>query len=390
MSVFVKIFDGTHFCCPLELFSYSSTDLRAFICHEKHLPSEDIHVLRNGKPLQDGERLEPDATYQVILGLKGGKGGFGAMLRMIGAQIEKTTNREACRDLSGRRMRDVNNEKNLQSWIEKKKQQEEERERKRREKLERMRSRPKHFFVDPSYDKQKEAVTESLEEAVSKGIEAAGSSGASASGVKRAVPEDSDSDDDVEDVTIKKQCMWLGVEGIDEDGSDNEDDDDDNDDVRTEGAIEPREGGESKKEAMEESSSSSSPVTSESRPEEQTSSETSPEVSSVEEVTKGHCSTPSENDAAQNSSSSVTTEPGTCNIPRSSGPVDLESVSSVAELEELGLDRLKNMLMEKGMKCGGTLQERAQRLFSVKGLDPSHIDPSLLAKPGKKGKKGKK
>jgi len=33
------------------------------------------------------------------------------MLRSIGAQIEKTTNREACRDLSGRRMRDINNEK---------------------------------------------------------------------------------------------------------------------------------------------------------------------------------------------------------------------------------------------------------------------------------------
>lgn len=37
--------------------------------------------------------------------------GFGSMLRAIGAQIEKTTSREACRDLSGRRMRDVNNEK---------------------------------------------------------------------------------------------------------------------------------------------------------------------------------------------------------------------------------------------------------------------------------------
>lgn len=35
------------------------------------------------------------------------------MLRTIGAQIEKTTNREAMRDLSGRRMRDVNNEKKL-------------------------------------------------------------------------------------------------------------------------------------------------------------------------------------------------------------------------------------------------------------------------------------
>lgn len=28
-----------------------------------------------------------------------------------GAQIEKTTNREACRDLSGRRLRDINEEK---------------------------------------------------------------------------------------------------------------------------------------------------------------------------------------------------------------------------------------------------------------------------------------
>ena len=37
--------------------------------------------------------------------------GFGSMLRAIGAQIEKTTNREACRDLSGRRLRDINEEK---------------------------------------------------------------------------------------------------------------------------------------------------------------------------------------------------------------------------------------------------------------------------------------
>ena len=43
--------------------------------------------------------------------LPGGKGGFGSMLRAIGARIEKTTNHEACRDLSGRRMRDVNHEK---------------------------------------------------------------------------------------------------------------------------------------------------------------------------------------------------------------------------------------------------------------------------------------
>lgn len=35
------------------------------------------------------------------------------MLRALGAQIERTTNKEACRDLSGRRMRDVNAQKQL-------------------------------------------------------------------------------------------------------------------------------------------------------------------------------------------------------------------------------------------------------------------------------------
>lgn len=57
-------------------------------------------------------------------------------------------------------------------------------------------------------------------------------------------------------------------------------------------------------------------------------------------------------------------------------------------MEVLGLEKLKSLLIERGMKCGGTLQQRAERLFSVKGLDPKDIDPSLLAKPFKgKGKK---
>ncbi len=68
------------------------------------------------------------------------------------------------------------------------------------------------------------------------------------------------------------------------------------------------------------------------------------------------------------------------------GPLDLLSVSGPEQLEALGLERLKKELMERGMKCGGTLQERATRLFSVKGLSPDQIDPALLAKPTKKKK----
>ena len=70
------------------------------------------------------------------------------------------------------------------------------------------------------------------------------------------------------------------------------------------------------------------------------------------------------------------------------GPLDLENFSSVAELESVGLDSLKSALMALGMKCGGTLQQRAERLFLVKGVKQEMIDPSLLAKPSK-GKKSK-
>lgn len=44
--------------------------------------------------------------------------------------------------------------------------------------------------------------------------------------------------------------------------------------------------------------------------------------------------------------------------------MDLSAFSSWEELASLGLDRLKSALMALGLKCGGTLEERAQRYFS--------------------------
>ena len=49
-------------------------------------------------------------------------------------------------------------------------------------------------------------------------------------------------------------------------------------------------------------------------------------------------------------------------------PFDLEMCASVAEAKELGMDRLKEILTSMGCKCGGSLDERAARLFSLKGL----------------------
>lgn len=64
--------------------------------------------------------------------------------------------------------------------------------------------------------------------------------------------------------------------------------------------------------------------------------------------------------------------------------IDLNNVDSWEELSSLGLDKLKNELQALGLKCGGTLEDRAKRLFSVRGKRPEEIDqklkpPSLVA-----------
>jgi len=69
--------------------------------------------------------------------------------------------------------------------------------------------------------------------------------------------------------------------------------------------------------------------------------------------------------------------------------LDLSAFSSAEELATLGLDRLKSALIALGLKCGGTVQERAERLFLTKGRKLSELNPNLFAKnkPGKGGRK---
>lgn len=78
-------------------------------------------------------------------------------------------------------------------------------------------------------------------------------------------------------------------------------------------------------------------------------------------------------------------------VPEISGPVDLSKYESARELEALGMNNLKKELQRYGLKCGGTLQERAARLFVVKDTPFAAVDPALLAN-GKKSnrRKGKR
>ncbi|KAK4336625.1 hypothetical protein RND71_043737 [Anisodus tanguticus] len=60
--------------------------------------------------------------------------------------------------------------------------------------------------------------------------------------------------------------------------------------------------------------------------------------------------------------------------------LDLSTFSSWEELASLGLDRLKLALIAVNLKCGGTLEERAKRLFLIKDKNLDEINPNLFVK----------
>ncbi|XP_044263310.1 replication stress response regulator SDE2 isoform X2 [Tribolium madens] len=176
------------------------------------IPQEDFYLLKNGRRIPQNE-ANTFGKVEVVFRLVGGKGGFGSMLRAIGAQIEKTTNREACRDLSGRRLRDINEEQRLKNWIAAQAEREKEAAEKKQKKLERLIEQPKHEFRDEEYDKIRSALPEKVEDAVIQGLQASCStkrkSDESKGGVKKKKPKlwideelsESDTDVDSEDET---------------------------------------------------------------------------------------------------------------------------------------------------------------------------------------------
>ncbi|XP_040000998.1 replication stress response regulator SDE2 isoform X2 [Xiphias gladius] len=193
--------------------------------------SEDFYVVRNGRLSDLEDPLQHGAVYHLEPRLCGGKGGFGSMLRALGAQIEKTTNREACRDLSGRRLRDVNHEKEMAEWLKKQSEREAEKEQRRLERLQRKLSEPKHQFADPEYQQQCHDLSERLEDSVLKGLQASSSSQVKVDNVSAAKRPNSDQSEQPEKkrkaTKTAAACFWTGAGELDELLSSEEDDNDD-------------------------------------------------------------------------------------------------------------------------------------------------------------------
>jgi hypothetical protein len=91
----------------------------ASVCAFLNLP-EQASLRAGGRLYCARDELLPAHVERVDVhvGLCGGKGGFGALLRggPGGLRTRKTTNFEACRDLSGRRLRHAQAEEKLKKW----------------------------------------------------------------------------------------------------------------------------------------------------------------------------------------------------------------------------------------------------------------------------------
>ncbi|XP_029010361.1 splicing regulator SDE2 [Betta splendens] len=340
--------------------------LNQIVQNQRASPS-DFYVTKNGRPSPLEDPLQHGAVYHLEPRLCGGKGGFGSMLRALGAQIEKTTNREACRDLSGRRLRDVNHEKEMAEWLKKQADREAEKEQRRLERLQKKLAEPKHQFTDPEFQQQCHDLSERLEDSVLKGLQVSSSGLVKVDDVstaKRPNPNQSQQQQKKRKMgSAAAACSWMG---LDELLSSEEDED------PLSASSSSCEGPAvammaHKEEAEPEQSSCSTNNTCTDCPPKPTQDQKPAEASTDQTI--------------RPSDESKCSEP-----PLACLRLHLSSVATVDQLESLGLDVLKQELMSRGLKCGGTLSERAARLYSIKGLSPDQIDPALLAKPEKSKK----
>ncbi|KAK6753217.1 hypothetical protein RB195_012671 [Necator americanus] len=334
--------------------------------------------------------LPDDAVFQLHFRLLGGKGGFGSLLRSF--RVNKSTNQLMCRDLNGRRLASIDEEQKLKKWIERLAEREKEKIAKRNAKYEKLKSGPpKHMFDDPDYIRQKETIIEKTEEAFEQGF-VEFMKEAQEKKANPPVESSSDSDFDIDDLpggsrserkrkaTKTTSVVKEKVQKLDNEDSYNSDSDSEENDIDPELLHEIHayfsEKGKDASFKVDEPCGSkqvqemknTDEVASHDKGIEENSKSRKQEEKSVAkseelpEVAVERNKTPKE--MGRQEGGNVMEK----NFSESEEfvDVDLAQYNTAQELEALGLQRLKHALSVRGMKCGGTLSQRAARLFSAK------------------------
>jgi len=136
--ILLRLLDGHTACISLSA-SASLLDLQAHIERSYGIPASLQRLVCDGKPLHADANVEEESSDEalsarisslclhshdsfthvtLLLPLLGGKGGFGSLLRATTARVgvKRTSDFSAMRDLHGRRMRHVEQDRELQRW----------------------------------------------------------------------------------------------------------------------------------------------------------------------------------------------------------------------------------------------------------------------------------
>uniref|UniRef100_A0A5B7AQB0 Ubiquitin-like domain-containing protein n=1 Tax=Davidia involucrata TaxID=16924 RepID=A0A5B7AQB0_DAVIN len=463
-QVFVRLLNGKHATLNFTSPSISATSIKHRLCQITTIPIQHQRLVCNGRQLEDQTLISTDGTHlfptvHLLLRLRGGKGGFGSLLRGAATKAgqKKTNNFDACRDMSGRRLRHVNAEKKLEEWRA-------EAEERRLEKIaeEFIKKKAKAVkkaggsgnaekYVEKYREdsaKCMEVVEKSVRESIasyvnSKRKVASETNGSEAKRLKiwmgkrklRDSDDEDDSDDDEEEENEESVVINNGnhsdpskeVEGssgsvtggkLDAESSDGgsfESGSEEGMETVITGSLDsggsPDEGaihgecngaGEPALESHEERTVQNRSLLEEAvvsgaeavQTEKQESSET---VSGIVEET--FCqplsiSSSGEGGAFESGASNAEVTHNSkskpvvheeiaavsTNVSDMGKPLNFNEFNSPAEMEVLGMERLKSELQTHGLKCGGTLQERAARLFLLKTTPLEMLPKKLLAK----------
>uniref|UniRef100_A0A9I9DRD4 Protein SDE2 homolog n=1 Tax=Cucumis melo TaxID=3656 RepID=A0A9I9DRD4_CUCME len=451
-NLFVRLLDGKTLALKLTSPSVDGHALKHRLFQTTGIPPNHQRLVSGIRQIENDSVLscsgDPSGrfpTVHLLLRLLGGKGGFGSLLRGAATKAgqKKTNNFDACRDMSGRRLRHVNAEKRLEEW----KAEEEERrlEKMAEEFLKKKAKVGKKGVGDSAAQKYVEKyreesarcvaeVEESVRDAVMKGKRKAGlmANGADAKKLKiwmgkRKVGE-SDSDDSDEDEAENEEESEKSVILNDGRSDLNKDAEGSSDSVNY-GKAGDGSGGSSCESGSEEEkdmaaqetmelvgSSSEKTIQSERVDVVETNDQTtqsavlpcseavavSPhqedEIVKQDEIANENVSANHQDISNPNSCEiiedlSTLPEPNgppvsklsdhdetTATVSNSEIPLNFDGFSSAAEMEVLGLERLKSELQARGLKCGGTLQERAARLFLLKSTPLDKLPKKLLAR----------
>lgn len=294
------------------------------------IPVSVQRIVCGAREVDDTTILYADSRGEIpsccaLLRLRGGKGGFGSLLRGAAKKKNMNDNIDACRDLSGRRLRHVNAEKKLSEWEKDSKERQLEQDAldfiKKKEAEERAAQQRKEN--DLKLDIESSETVAKVQNSVQSGLKEAMKAQEELKR-KKAAAEGT--------AIVKRQRMNTLGDISDDDMSDSED----------EGVVKKM-----------------------------------PEAAASVQIPPPVSSSPKKQSVCSEGANPASAE-------GNGEPIDLSKYDTPTSLEVCGMERLKTELQKHGLKCGGSLQDRAERLFLLKNAPLSALDRKHFAKPTKK------